>query len=347
MKDNFKYLVKLGPWIGSENLGDSIIRGYCENILEELFPHSFTVEIPTRNKLINKNIYQLLKCDCAFVCGTNLLSSKMYKLKSWNISKNSLYRNLLLVEGKRKLLDNPLDSLNRYVQNQKKIKKIVLFGVSWGGTKKIANNVKDILNTVLSTEYLHSVRDEESANMLRLCGITNVINTGCPTMWNLTNNFCKTIPTTKADNVITTLTNYNRNPVRDLRMINILLENYLNVYVWIQAFEDYEYLTSLGVKEKVKIIPPTVKDFNLALSGENIEYVGTRLHAGIHALNRGKRTLILAVDNRALDIAKDTNLPAYSRNLSDTEIEKLIREGRICRISIKEANIQKWKSQFV
>ena len=36
-------------------------------------------------------------------------------------------------------------------------------------------------------------------------GIQNVLNTGCPTMWRLTPEYCATIPTQKAKNVVFTL----------------------------------------------------------------------------------------------------------------------------------------------
>ena len=42
-------------------------------------------------------------------------------------------------------------------------------------------------------KYIHSVRDSFSEQMLNSMGITNVINTGCPTMWGITKELCQDI----------------------------------------------------------------------------------------------------------------------------------------------------------
>ena len=80
--------------------------------------------------------------------------------------------------------------------------------------------------------------------MLNKIGIKNVVNTACPTMWRLNEEHCSSIPKEKADRVITTLTNYNRDLDNDKILLDMLLENYKEVYIWIQAIEDYEYLFS-------------------------------------------------------------------------------------------------------
>ena len=49
------------------------------------------------------------------------------------------------------------------------------------------------------------------------------------------------------------------------------------------------------------------------MANTEFDYVGTRLHAGILALNYRKRTLIIAVDNRAAEMKTDINLPVIAR----------------------------------
>ena len=44
---------------------------------------------------------------------------------------------------------------------------------------------KELMHSILSNRYLHSVRDKFSERMLKKMGINNVIYTGCPTMWEL------------------------------------------------------------------------------------------------------------------------------------------------------------------
>ena len=77
----------------------------------------------------------------------------------------------------------------------------------------------------------------------------------------------------------------------------------------------------------------------------DIDYLGTRLHAGIRALQNKKRTLILAVDNRAIEISKDTNLPVVPRNDWES-ITSWIESDYTTQIILPWSNIDKWKSQF-
>ena len=44
----------------------------------------------------------------------------------------------------------------------------------------------------------HSVRDSYTKKMLNSIGINNVVNTSCPTVWNITPDHLATIPDTKA-----------------------------------------------------------------------------------------------------------------------------------------------------
>ena len=68
--------------------------------------------------------------------------------------------------------------------------------------------------------------------------------------------------------------------------------------------------------------------------------VGTRLHAGIRALQKGNQALILSVDNRATEINKDINIPVISRfDLAQIEIA-LSREIKIIPKTI-EVNLYK------
>ena len=69
----------------------------------------------------------------------------------------------------------------------------------------------------------------------------------------------------------------------------------------------------LDLPFNVIIIPRDLEAYERRLIQGNVDYVGTRLHAGIFALNHKVRSIIVAVDNRAIEIAKDTNLPIVRR----------------------------------
>jgi len=81
-------------------------------------------------------------------------------------------------------------------------------------------------------------------------------------------------------------------------------------------------------------------------SESNLDFVGTRLHAGIHALNLGHRTIIVAIDNRAKEMGKDTNLPIISREDVIDKLEGMINSEIKTEILLPKENIKRWKDQF-
>lgn len=124
------------------------------------------------------------------------------------------------------------------------------------------------------------------------------------------------------------------------------MQSYKTVYVWIQSIDDLAYLKKLGYYARVEVVPPTLAAYENVLKSD-IDYVGTRLHGGIQALNFGKRSIILAVDNRALEIAKDTNLPVIKRESTMKELMEAIMFARETSIKLPLENIQRWKDQFL
>ena len=111
-----------------------------------------------------------------------------------------------------------------------------------GIDQPISQYTKDFWNYVLDKNVLHSVRDKLTKIKLAEMGITNVINTGCPTMWRLTETFCNSIPRGKARSVISTVTDYMPDIENDKYMLETLKKNYEHVYIWIQGQKDFEYL---------------------------------------------------------------------------------------------------------
>ena len=108
-----------------------------------------------------------------------------------------------LLEIARVLEVDVKELLNSTRDDVKYIKNTILLGAGWREYEKSVNlYTKYFWKTVLDKRYLHSVRDNYTKARLRKMGIGNVINTGCPTMWNLTPEFCSTVPEKKAKNVI-------------------------------------------------------------------------------------------------------------------------------------------------
>ena len=258
------------------------------------------------------------EADYKFVFGTNLLNSNM-------------------------VTPTPLWNLN--VFNSRMAKGSICLGVGMGSDSINPNfYTKKLFSSILSKDYIHSTRDEKTAKFLRNMGL-RAINTGCLTTWDLTNDFCAGIPTKKSDNVIFTLTDYKRDSDNDAEMIRILKRNYSNIYFWIQGIEDYNYFKTFDMIDGIKIVPPSLKKYDEILE-EDVDFVGTRLHAGIRAMQHKKRALIIEVDNRATDMKKDINLNSIKRGDVSDELEKIIQSDFSTKLNIKEDSIAMWRKQF-
>lgn len=313
-----KTIAILDTSIASTNLGDCIIMDSIRETLFELYSDAFYVYFQTHD-VISKQSYRLInQCGLRFLGGTNLLSSNMDRYNQWKIT---LWSSLFM-------------------------KNIILLGVGWWQYQNAPNMyTRILLNKVLSKDYFHSVRDSYTEKQLRLIGIKNVINTSCPTTWCLTNEHCEDIPIHKAKDVLLTYTEYNQKLECDRKVFKVLAENYDKIYFWTQQPKDYTYMKKIG-GDRVEYISPNLHSLNEILSLKDLDYIGTRLHAGIRALQYKKRTLILAVDNRAAEISKDINLPVINREKID-QIESWINSSYKTEIKLPEQNIERWKKQFV
>lgn len=286
-------------------------------ILSSLFDDTLFINIQTHDKISNNSYNYMNQSLYRIVGGTNLLSSNMNRYNQWKVTMwDSLF-----------------------------ISDIILLGVGWWQYQKPPNSYTRILyRRLLSKNHLHSVRDAYTEKMLKSTGIENVVNTSCPTMWLLSKSHCSGIPRHKSRNVILTFTEYNQNPDHDARVFKILSDNYDCIYFWPQQPRDYLYMKSLG-GERVTYLHPSVDSLDAVLIQKDVDYIGTRLHAGIRALQYKRRAIILSVDNRALEIAKDTNLPVFPRE--DTgELRKWISRPYATDVTLPEENIRRWKEQF-
>ena len=306
---------------GSENIGDSIIMDYCQQQLTDLFKDNlyWYDRIPTHLKIGKTAYHKNDEASYSFVCGTNILKLSIFKNRQWKIGlKDAIH-----------------------------LKELTLLGTGWGNNNRYYKELysKLIFRNILSKKYIHSVRNNYTKEMLEKIGITNVLNTSCPTMWNLSAEHCMSIPCKKANEVVTALSYYNPDIERDREMFQILNKNYSQIYLWLQQVGDYDYYKSLNLKVNVNIIKPFLSEYDKLLSNHEIDYVGSRLHGGIRALNFKRRSLIIGVDNRAAEISKDTNLPYIPRDNMEN-VDKWVNTFAKTEIYLPQDNIKEWKAQF-
>jgi len=281
----------LNTSIGSGNLGDQIIMNAVKSVIDEVLPRTQQVQFSSHDAFLYNACRLQSHVRKNLLCGTNCLSSHMLLRPGWAITILSAFF----------------------------IKPVITIGVGWGGYQgKPDAYTRYILNKTLSKEGLLSVRDNYTKVMLESCGFTNVVNTACPTMWALTEEHCSAIPRVQKRKVIYTLTDYARNEELDLETIKILLNRYDDVYIWVQGTKDLEYFSVLLEKHgsllsSILLIPPSLSTYSEFLESNDVDYVGTRLHGGIKALQKKRRTIILAVDNRAEEMRRDFNIPVLKR----------------------------------
>ena len=126
-------------------------------------------------------------------------------------------------------------------------------------------------------------------------------------------------------------------------MIQTLKKNYDNLVFFPQGPDDKEYLQSFDIEPK--IIDRNFNAFRNFVENNEFDYIGTRLHAGIYCLEHFKRSIIIGVDNRAIEIGKDSNLLVISRE-NIYELESLIKSVFKTEILLPNDAIFKWKNQF-
>lgn len=314
-----KYITVLDTYACSENLGDQIIMDAVKKQVHGIFPFVYKVFIPT-HEYIGKIGYRLIKkADYIFVGGTNLLTSNMNKYNQWRIS----YKDYFM------------------------LKNVVLMGVGWWQYQGRPNlYTRTLLKKVLHKGMIHSVRDNYTVSQLKKAGITNVINTGCPTMWELSPEHCRRIPADKGENLLLTFTDYKPSPQIDRKIFVALKRKYNKIYFWLQGSRDYEYVRNIISKNGVEIIPPSLEALDEVLfSIESLDYIGTRLHAGIRAMQFGKRSIILGVDNRAVEKARDFGINMIMRENVES-LDKIVESKLPTKIVLPDKDIMAWKKQF-
>ncbi|HDX9591192.1 TPA: polysaccharide pyruvyl transferase family protein [Bacillus pseudomycoides] len=310
--------------VGSLNKGDDIIMKCIKYELNDITKNTYVLTLPTHVSPFHW--YQVARgshrvkiysdAKYKFVGGSNLLTMDMLThFPQWNIN----------------------------MFNCGPLKGSILVGVGAGKGNKINAYTKMLYKKVLSHEYIHSVRDERTKKFLEEMGF-KVLNTGCATLWSLTPGFCKEIPAKKSDSVIFTLTHHSKDFEKDQLLIDTLNKNYNNIYFWIQDVKDLEYLKQLNDIQKIKVVPPTIEEYERILNTD-VDYIGTRLHGGIFAMRHKKRAIIISIDERAKGMGETYNLNLIDRADFDN-LEKMINSEIITDVKVDFDVVNQWLNQF-
>ena len=265
-----KKIIIFDTAIATSNLGDEIILNSIYDNMAEIFDQGTAIRLGTH--VANYSPIQMLrgsfkidyakKADWKFICGTNLITQKMFG------------RGMINPQWAIGMFNYPL-----YLNS-------VLVGVgATGKGEKLDFLAEHIYKKIFSSNYIHSVRDEQTKRIIESVGF-KAVNTGCPTLWKLTPDFCAAIPTKKADSCVVSVSGYldQRDYDNDKIMLEILENHYKKCYVWIQTTEDEEYFNMLNTMKKATKIY-TLSKYRSVLKQGNIDYIGTRLHGGYLPFN--------------------------------------------------------------
>ncbi len=278
----------------SINLGDVIIYDSVKKILNELFPKEDIIRIASHAPLEKQHFDLIKNSKFTFVGGTNIFTSD-------------------IVNGFAQL---PIkyDKRRRWIFPG--IKNIIFLGAGWGVgyNLPISLRTKIFYKIIMNSRILHSARDSYSAK--KMSKLANIINTSCPTAWDLNG---ININRKKIESIcLLTLTDYNQNKYHDSKLLELCLANFSKIVFFPQGQWDMDYLNSLdifkGNKDRFVILPHDIYVYFDFVDNENYTYVGTRLHGGIRCLQAGRSAAIIGIDNRALEMSRDIGLPVIARD---------------------------------
>ncbi len=315
--------------ISDTNVGNRVIMEGAIQAIKHIWPETSLVRIPFRDVLSRTTRNLVRGADIALLCGGNVLTTRPWLCRPWPGS----WCDTASLRG-----------------------KVVTLGVSFVRWRALARLCDDmgwlariLYGSVLSPAYFHSVRSAHAATVLTRNG-WNALVTGCPSMWALHETHVRAIRTEKGNRALCTLTFYAANLERDAALLRALKSEYDVVYFWPQQPQDLVYFSGLPseCRNGVQVLREGLEEFDSFLETHcDADYVGTRLHAGIRALQRRRRAVIIAVDERAREMASFglpvVEVESYRDMVQALRRPMIVETGR----RLPWRNIELWKNQFI
>ena len=151
--------------------------------------------------------------------------------------------------------------------------------------------------------------------------------------------------------ILFTLTSYYPDMVADEQLLETILNSSAKeIYFFPQTKSDTEYLATLPIFKKnisrFKLLNHNISEIHELISTTDFNYIGNRLHCGIKCLAFNRPTIIISVDNRAVEMGKSINLNTAKRD-DIPLINKWINAEYIPpQINLPLGDIEQWKKQF-
>jgi Polysaccharide pyruvyl transferase len=312
----------------SMNLGDVVIYRAILRCLEGMFPGEEIRRISSHEPLQENHYKSLRDSRLTFLGGSNLLSSDLLTYNQWEFASSHADYERIEIGG-----------------------EAVLFGIGWWQYQDPATPFTSAFyRRLLSGRHLHSVRDGYTTSKLREAGISNVVTTGCPSMWGL-DGVLSNRAGRWTDDCVVMLTDYYQHPADDEVWLRIIQDHFQGtIFFFPQGTGDVAYLRTLpayaGMAHRLETLDHTLESLETLLDSRPVTYVGTRLHGGIVSLTHKVPSLILGVDNRASEMARDFHLPVVARKDTEALRRWLGGDDLFADIAVPHADVQRWCDQF-
>ena len=281
------------------NLGDLIISEAVNSVVSDIVPEENLFRISSHSKFKLDDLRRILFADFVFLGGTNLLSSYFNKM------------------------NRPLGPNRMWHLIVPRLRNVVLLGVGWGYGygEDVSPTASRYYKRIFKKGTTHSVRDSYSTQKLLSSGINKVVNTNCPTLWTLNGTSMDLLVnknSKKYSKCIFTLTDYGKDYGLDDQLLSMLGKEFRELIFFPQGKWDAQYLKMLPsyskLKDRIVILERSLKAYDSFVStASDTLYIGTRLHGGIRCLQKNIKSLVVSIDNRAMDISNDTGLAVVSR----------------------------------
>jgi polysaccharide pyruvyl transferase WcaK-like protein len=300
--------------IATRNIGDEIIMDAVRGELRAMLPEAAVRTVPTHERLGARTRGLIGAADIVLAGGSNLIGPPMYYSRLWKVT--------------------PWDALQRW--------DVTLMGCGWRRySARISPATAWLLRRLLGSEVPHAVRDHYTAEQLAKLGIDNTLVTGCPTTWGLDTALLGRIPQQQGDEVVVVLNGRNDAPGLGQAILAACTRRYRKVHFWTQMFTDARYLQ--GLDAAVEVVPPNLQAYDELLRGsESLDYVGTRLHAGVRALQHGRRTTIFEIDNRAAEMSKTLSLPTVAVERG-ADVDQALAQPWSAEVEIPADTVDQWR----
>lgn len=307
-----------------DNLGDKIIAVLLKRNFPELFlQDSGYFEIGTHDGNGSVSNSFLRRTSVALVTGGNSIPIKYLRPVRKNIL-NFSRKTLRNLNGKILFIGAGSENYKR--------------GLVW------SLSAKYFLKKYSYKEVPHSVRDRYTETYLSSIGI-GAVYTGCPTTWGLQKVYNNIDP----NECILTLTAHRRDLGRDLRIVDWALRTFNKVYFWPQQLGDIDYFDSL-VESNERLLLVERLGFSLealdnTLASSKVTHsIGTRLHGNLYSLNHNIIPIIVAIDNRAEELCKSSEIPFIKRNnVSSSNLDEFFQNLDSIKCVIPKNKIDEYK----